>query len=100
MSLNAGWTNYKDIMERVRRKYNFSELYDDDVKEWIWDVIGYAGTLEMLEPVSANVTITDWKGTLPIDIYDVTSLMVVDTIANKTLTETGDMFFSTVGLFL
>ena len=47
----------------------------------------------MLEPVSANVTITDWKGTLPIDIYDTTSLMVVDTIANKTLTETGDMFF-------
>lgn len=93
MALNAGWTTYKDIMERVRRKYKFSELYDDDVKEWIWEVIGYAGTIEMLEPVSANVTIEDWKGTLPVDIYDTTDMMVVDVVANKTLTETADAFF-------
>lgn len=71
----------------------FSELYDDDVKEWIWDVIGYAGTSEMLEPVSASITITDWRGILPIDIYDTTNLIVVDTVANKTLTETSDAFF-------
>ena len=45
---NGKYTHINEIMERVHRDYGFSDIFEDEVKEWVWDCIGYFGRNEVL----------------------------------------------------
>ena len=66
---NGKYTHINEIMERVHRDYGFSDIFEDEVKEWVWDCIGYFGRNEVLVPLVDEVIITDNRGILPPDVY-------------------------------
>ena len=45
---NGKYTHINEIMERVHRDYGFSDIFEDEVKEWVWDCIGYFGRNESI----------------------------------------------------
>ena len=66
---NGKYTHINEIMERVHRDYGFSDIFEDEVKERVWDCIGYFGRNEVLVPLVDEVIITDNRGILPPDVY-------------------------------
>jgi len=89
---NNKYTHINDIMERVHRDYGLEGVYSDEVKEWIWDCIGYFGRPEILIPTIADVTIESNRGLLPTDIYEFVGCR--DKYTMTPLLPTTDRFFA------
>jgi hypothetical protein len=82
MSLSGKHVDVSYIIERVYRDNGFDlEIKYDEVLEWVWDVIALIGvpqvmvdkvtdgtTTDMPEPI----TITNYRGDLPVDLYSIT----------------------------
>ena len=66
---NHKYTHINDIMERVHRDYGLEGVYSDEVKEWVWDCIGYFGRNEVFIAPIADIDIKDNRGLLPTDMY-------------------------------
>jgi len=92
MSLNTKYTNLTEILEKVRRTFGFEEVFPHDVKEWIWDVIGFMGVPEMLVDRTAEIEVKDWRGMLPVDLYCLTSHQVRDKKSGRILEYSEDTF--------
>lgn len=86
------YTHIREILERVQRDYGFSDVYADEVKEWIWDCIGYFGRDEVLVPSIEEVDITDNRGLLPGDIYRFIGCRDKET--KRPLLPTADRYFT------
>ena len=64
--------NYKDIyfiMDRLHQQYGFDNIVLTDVAENIWDIMGYIGNPDIFEKKYSEITITNFRGTLPVDFY-------------------------------
>lgn len=62
------YTNYKDIVERVKRE-GFENVEETDVKEYIWEILGYMATPKLFETVEVEVEAEQYRAKLPIDFY-------------------------------
>ena len=93
MSLNTKLTNVEEIIERVRREFGFEEVYKDDVREWLWDIIGILGSPSLLQEKEAYIEIENHRGELPIDVYDLTNHRVRDKDSKQVLKKTNNIFF-------
>lgn len=92
MSLNTKYTNLNEILERVRRDFGFEDVYPDECKEWIWDIIGYMGAPEMLIDKEVPLVTKNWRVELPVDVYDLTEHLLKDTDTGRILTYSSDSF--------
>lgn len=91
MSFTGRYTHLKEILERVRRDYAFEEVYQDECKEWIWDIIGYVGVYNILEDKTEELTVEEHRTILPSDMYDLIAIREKDT--NITLLPATDKFY-------
>jgi hypothetical protein len=92
MSLNTKYTSLDEILERVRRNYGFEEVYAEDCKEWIWDIIGKMGAPEMLIEKETPIKVSNWRAELPIDLYDLSEHIIKDAKTNRVITYSTDSF--------
>lgn len=81
--------NYKDIyfvLDRLHLRYGFDEVSLYDVAEHIWDIMGYIGNPDVFEKKYAEITISNFRGTLPTDFYslDQGSVSELDTFTPLT----------------
>ncbi len=68
MGLTSKYTTLDEIVERVQRDYGF-EVNDMEAAEWTWDAITQIGVLEPFVEKIKEITISDYKGVLPVDLY-------------------------------
>ena len=85
------YTHIREIIEGVRRDFGFEEVYDDEVKEWVWDSLGFIGVLNIYEDKTTEITIEDYRGLMPTD------LVYLEGIREQ---ETGIMLIPSSSLFL
>lgn len=90
--ITAKYTTLLEILERVRRDYGFEEVFYDECKEWVWDVIGYMGAPELLVTKTQVIPITDWRGELPVDVFNLKNHMLRDTKSGKPMHISTDVY--------
>lgn len=66
--MNSRYTTLDEIIERVQRDFGF-DVNDSEAAEWVWDVVTQIGVLAPFEEKIKEITIEDYKGVLPIDLY-------------------------------
>lgn len=71
--MNNSYTDFKNIIERIKRD-GFEDVNETDVKEYIWDVIGFVGTPKLYETVDTEIYVEDYRAQLPIDFYSLVSI--------------------------
>jgi hypothetical protein len=85
---NGKYTDIAEIVERVYRDYGFdTELDVGDVMEWTWNCLNLIGVPLMYVDKVTNglngnplpIVITDYRGTLPDDIYSIYLVRDYDT---------------------
>lgn len=64
------YTHVRDIIERIYRAYPFEEVFEDEVKEHVYDALNYIGRQEFFEDAIDTITIADFKGILPDNIAE------------------------------
>lgn len=90
--ITTRYTNLTEILERVRRDYGFEEVYYDECKEWVWDVIGFMGAPELLIPKTQTIPIRNWRGELPIDVYDLKDHLLRESKSGRVMTLSTEVF--------
>ena len=93
MSLNTKFTHIEEILERVRREFGFEDVFSDDVREWIWDVIGIIGSPSMLIEKTEEIEIENHRGQLPVDVFSLTNHIVRDSESKRILRKSANLFF-------
>jgi len=58
-------------MENLKRDTDVANLYDDEVKEWIWEILTLIYHPNIFEDKIAQVDITNYRGVLPADVYEI-----------------------------
>lgn len=80
------------IIEQLHDEYGFSNLDQGSISEYIWKIVGIIGTLEPLKDADPyTVTITEHRGLLPHDLYQLTGVREYTT--GRMMTEITDLFF-------
>lgn len=92
MSLNSRYTSIEEILERVRREFGFEDVHADDVREWIWDVMGFMAVPSMFIEKIAEVSIRDWRGELPVDLYSLTEGVIREKDTGFPLYKSSNLF--------
>jgi len=92
MSLNTKYTSIEEILERIRREFGFEDVYADDVREWIWDVMGFMAVPQMFIEKIADVTVENWRAPLPVDLYSLTEHMLRDKGTGYVLRKSANLF--------
>ena len=90
--ITSRYTSLAEILERVRRDYGFEEVYADDCKEWIWDVMGYIAAPELLIDKTKVIPISDWRGELPVDVYSLKNHLLRDTNSGNIMCISDNVF--------
>ena len=93
MSLNTKFTHIEEILERVRREFGFEDVFSDDVREWIWDVIGLIGSPTMLIDKIEEIEVRNHRGELPPDVFSLTDHMVRDKQSKQVLKKSANIYF-------
>lgn len=95
MALPGTYTNVKDIIERIHRTYGFSEVNEDEVAEWIWDIMSNIGVPNTFEDRTTVITITDRKGELPKDFFKLNSGGIREYETKTMMHPITDIFYQT-----
>ena len=76
------------------RDYGLEELYKDECKEWVWEIMGIIGITSVLQDATAEITISEWRGLMPTDLYTFDAETGIREItSNRSLLPTTDIFF-------
>lgn len=75
--MNNSYTDFKNIIERIKRD-GFEDVNETDVKEYIWDVVGFIATPKLFEDKYDEIEIEAYRGILPIDFYELISIRDMD----------------------
>lgn len=67
---NGQYVHIDYIMEKLHTNYGFENLYEDEVKEWIWDFLGHLGRPEFLQDKTLDIKVSSHRGIMPDDIYE------------------------------
>lgn len=89
----GNYTHVREIIERVHRNYGFDEIYEDEVKEWIWDALNFLGRDEFLENKISEIEITSHRGIMPSDISEGQVIGIRDKETLTTLVPSPDIYF-------
>ena len=76
--MNNSYTDFKNIVERIKRD-GFEDVNETDVKEYIWDVVGFIATPKLYETVDTEIEVEDYRAQLPVDFYELISIRDKDT---------------------
>ena len=76
--MNNSYTDFKNIIERVKRD-GFEDVNETDVKEYIWDVVGFIATPKLFETVDKEIEVVDYRAQLPVDFHELVSIRDKDT---------------------
>lgn len=90
--ITTKYTSLAEVLERVRRDYGFEEVYYDECKEWVWDVIGFMGAPELLIKKTEPIPIYNWRGELPVDVFDLTNHLLREKESERVMTITDEVF--------
>ncbi len=93
MSQNTKYTHIEEILERVRREFGFEDVYPDDVREWVWDVIGLIGSPSLLIDKQEDIEIENHRGELPVDVFSLLNHRVRDKQSKRILKRSANIFF-------
>ena len=66
--LNQGTITYKAVIEKMQRDTGFTQFYEDECKEWLWEVMSLIGLNSLLVNTQTDITIEDYRGILPINL--------------------------------
>lgn len=92
MSLTTKYTSVEEILERVRRDFGFEDVYADDVREWIWDVMSFIAVPAMFIEKVADIKIENWRGRLPADLHSMTEHGIREKTTGAILSKTDNLF--------
>lgn len=95
MALSGKTISPDFIVERLHNDYGFSEIYPVDIYEYIWDVVGLIGAGAAYTDEVATVEVTDYKGKLPVNFYDMNEGGVREKVTWVPLSEMSDKFYKT-----
>jgi len=94
MQFNGKYVHIDQIMEATMRDYGLEELYKDECKEWVWEIMGIIGITSILVDANAEIKITDHRGLMPTDLYSFDAESGIREIeSNRSLLPTTDIFF-------
>jgi len=63
--LNQGTINYRAVIEKMQRDTGFTQFYEDECKEWLWEVMSLIGLNSLLVNTQTDIIIEDYRGLLP-----------------------------------
>ena len=69
--LNQGTISYKAVIEKMQRDTGFTQFYEEECKEWLWEVMSIIGLSSLLVDIEEEVTIEDYRGILPINLESI-----------------------------
>ena len=94
MKHNGKYIHIDQVLESIRARTGFEEVYQDECKEWVWEAIGVLGVSSILEDRTAEISIEDHRGLLPNDLYLFDSESGIrEKESNRSLIPTTDIFF-------
>lgn len=99
MSLSKRTTTVNEIIERIHRDYGFQDIRGSEISEWIWDVVGKIGVVDALTNKITTITIEEYKGLLPYNLFSINKggiRLLISGEGSTTripLREAGDIFF-------
>lgn len=94
MAFNGKYVHIDQLLESTMRDYGLDELYKDEAKEWVWEIMGIVGVTSILQDCTAEIVISDHRGLLPSDIYTFDAESGIREIeSNRSLLPTTDIFF-------
>jgi hypothetical protein len=70
MSLTGGYTGINAIIEEVRGN-GFQDFYPDEVKEWVWKILGYIAAPDLYVSKFCELKIENFKALLPEDFKEI-----------------------------
>jgi len=91
---NGKYTHIKTIIEKVYRDYPFEEVFEDECKEWAYEILNKIGRSELFEDYTAEVEIVDFMGELPDNISDAGISGIRDKETGIVLIPSTDIFIS------
>ena len=92
MSLNTKYTQVEEILERVRREFGFEDVYADDVREWIWDVMGFMAVPAMFIEKVSTINVENWRAQLPADLYSLAEHAIREKDSGRVLRKSSNLF--------
>ncbi len=95
MALPGTYTNLRDIIERVYRKYGFNEINEDEAAEWTWDIMGKIGLPTTFQDENTIITIVDYKGELPKNFFTLNDGGIREAVSKTPLRALTDIYYQT-----
>ena len=94
MQFNGKYVHIDQILEATMRDYGLEELYKDEAKEWVWEIMGIVGITSVLQDATAEIAISEHRGLMPTDLYQFDAETGIREIeSNRSLLPTTDIFF-------
>jgi len=66
--LNQGTINYRAVIAKMQRDTGFTQYYEEECKEWLWEAISLIGVSSLLTQEEEDITIEEYRGLLPINM--------------------------------
>ena len=94
MQYNGKYVHIDQLLEATMRDYGLEELYKDEAKEWVWEIMGIVGITSVLQDATAEIAISDHRGLMPTDLFQFDAETGIREIeSNRSLLPTTDIFF-------
>ena len=77
--LSKGTVNYKAVVEKMQRDTGFTQYYDEECKEWLWEIMSLIGLNSLLTTSQVDIEIEDYRGLLPINLESIIGVKNFDT---------------------
>jgi hypothetical protein len=93
MALTGGYVGINAIMEEVRGN-GFEDLYKDEMKEWVWKVLGYIGVPDSYVSKYSKLKIEEFKALLPEDFFEIMDGGIRLSLTKQLLRRSTDIFYT------
>jgi hypothetical protein len=88
--LNGRTVSIDMLIEQIKQDYGFPEVDKSEVAEWVWRSMSIIGSPYPYEDKTVELTVENYRASLPIDLYSVG--MLREQTTGITLREMTDMF--------
>lgn len=93
MSLKGKYTTIYDVIERVRRE-GINDFTEEEVKEWIWEVISLLGVPTFYIDKVGVLLIENARASLPYNLYDLSEGGVREFYSKTPLRQEKDIYYN------
>lgn len=77
--LNQGTINYRAVLDKMQRDTGFTQFYEEECKEWLWEALSLIGLSSLLVNTQTDIEIEDYRGLLPINMQNLLGVKNYDT---------------------